>query len=112
MTMYAASHGHADVNARDATGHTPLMMAARTGMDEAVRLLVSRGGFTALMAAAYNDRPEVIETLLRHGAAAELPDQAGKTALAWAREKECSTRTLSLLDAAGTGRLAVGGFRR
>ena len=35
--------GHANVDAQDSSGHTPLMMAADLGRDWAVRLLVQKG---------------------------------------------------------------------
>ena len=68
----------ADVNIPTATGGTALMAAAMSGNVEAIDLLVERGawvnarehenGQTPLMFAAWENRPDAIRALVRHGA--------------------------------------------
>lgn len=67
----------ADVDARDAGGNTPLILAATLGQDEAARALVAAGAdveaanrdtHTALMEAAWNGREAVVGLLLEAGA--------------------------------------------
>ncbi|KAL3161891.1 hypothetical protein ABBQ38_008978 [Trebouxia sp. C0009 RCD-2024] len=86
----AAMHGHtnvvqsllaygADANARTADGDSPLMCAASDGHAEVVKLLLAHGadtsaknkGRTALEAAMYWKKQEVINILLDHQAVAE-----------------------------------------
>jgi ankyrin repeat protein len=55
--------GHANVDAQDSSGQTPLMMAAEYGEDEAVHLLVQKG------------------------ADVKLKDELGRTALGWAMRR-------------------------
>jgi ankyrin repeat protein len=67
----------ADIDAMEATGFTPLLMAAKCGSTEIVELLLSRGanvdkadtdGVTPLCLATGYDRPEIVKALLAHGA--------------------------------------------
>lgn len=69
--------GRADVNGRDESGDTPLIIAARAGHDDVVQaLLVARadpnakndGGQTALSSAAAGGHDEVIRLLKQAGA--------------------------------------------
>ncbi len=98
-------HG-ATLEARDESGQTPLIAAARHGETEVVKLLLKKGakvearntgGETALIAAACMcpiiDQPETydsIRLLLEKGAAIEATDKEGGTALmnaaAWGRD--------------------------
>ena len=79
----------ADVNARDAYGSTPLVIAATFGHAGAVEALVDAGasldltnaeGSTALHAAAFLGREEVVRLLLDAGANRYLRNDAGHTA--------------------------------
>jgi uncharacterized protein len=88
--MLAASNGSekvavelikagADVNARRPSGDNVLMAAVRGGSAALVEVLLAKGanieaagnefGETALMVAAIENHPDIVKTLLRHGAA-------------------------------------------
>ena len=79
-------HG-ADINEQDAQGYTPLAWAASSAQEEASRLLIERGadittknsfGRTALwLAANSGNSPEIVELLLRKGAAPGGVDRHG-----------------------------------
>lgn len=67
----------ADIDAMEATGFTPLLMAAKCDSADIVELLLSRGanvdkadtdGVTPLCLATGFDRPEIVKALLAHGA--------------------------------------------
>jgi len=87
-----AVRGHvaagSDLNARDAFGSTPLMVAATFGRAEAARTLIEGGadldltsaeGGTALHTAAFLGRTEIVEALVEAGANKYLRDNAGNT---------------------------------
>lgn len=85
----------ADVNARDAFGLTPLMVAASTNYDESVHIALVRSGadinartpegWTALMYAARdNKNPEVVTALLDLGADPTLENDEMLNAQAYA----------------------------
>ena len=95
-----ALDGSAEINKRDASGVSTLMLAARSNQDpKVVSLLVragasldnrNRNGETALMfAAEYNRNPDVIRALISAGANVLDRDALGRTALMHAAE--CST---------------------
>ncbi len=78
-----------------ASGARALEFAANAGHAATVRLLVERGvppdgrnayGWTPLMAAAWQGHGAVVNCLLALGADRDIRDDAGKTALDWARE--------------------------
>jgi len=85
----------AEVDTLDRYGQTALMLAARNGHGDAVRVLLDAGAeldhtakhnLSALMLAVLNDRLEVVEQLVEAGADLEIegagaPGFAGKTAL-------------------------------
>lgn len=90
--------GRANVNAKDIRGMTALMLAAGTGHKESVEILLQQKnieinvqenrGFTALMGAAYSGHEEIVALLIEKGAKVGLLDKEGKSALAWAKEKQ------------------------
>lgn len=88
----------ADVNAKDEQGDTPLISCAHDAYfgNQKIKIaetLIAHGaavntpnrdGQTALMIAALNDWPELINLLLKNGAKIEARDNDGKTALLYA----------------------------
>lgn len=99
----ALDHG-APVNARDAAGQTPLMLAAVYGDTACLRLLLERGaevnatnaaGATALMRAAYDS--EKAGLLVARGAEVNRASALGNTALILAARPGDSHRTVDLL---------------
>ena len=101
----------ADVHAKSKRGRTPLTYAARYNPNpEVLRALLEAEAdinakdmfeWTPLMSAArYNSNPEVLTALIKAGADAKVKNEAGKTALYYARKnKELqSTPALRLLE--------------
>jgi uncharacterized protein len=93
----------ADVDAVDANGRTPLMLAAESGSDEMTALLLQNGadtaardreGCTALMHGLGN--AQRVFQLLDQGADLDARDSQGRTPLIRATER-CYLRTLRLL---------------
>jgi ankyrin repeat protein len=94
----------APVNARDAAGNTPLILAAAYADASSLRLLLDRGadvnvanaaGATALMRAAYDY--EKVRLLVAHGADVKARSGLGNTALLLAARPANSFRTVKLL---------------
>ncbi len=80
----------ADVNAFDATGMTPLMIAASEGKTAIAELLIQAGadvklagqdGTTALMRAASANRIDILKLLMTKGADVNMKNTGGMTAL-------------------------------
>ena len=80
----------ADVNAKDASGVTALMLAASKGRAVPLNHLLARGahvnaqsqkGWTALTYAAWEGHPSLVRRLLESGADPALVDRSGSTAL-------------------------------
>ena len=83
-------HGGFEIEARDSSGYTPLMMAVINGNLEILAKLLERGaetevadlqGDTPLVWAASQNQPELIRLLLNHGA---NPNRGNFNALMWA----------------------------
>jgi len=81
----------ADVNVRNASGWTPLMVAVEVGMPKAIEMLVAKGadetirledkrGYTVVHQAAALDKPTCLEVLLGALANAYGPQRASKAA--------------------------------
>lgn len=102
-------HAGANPNTPIGTGETPLMTCARTGNDEAVRLLLGRGADvnakeptqnqTALMWAAAERHPKILETLIAAKANLRAHTKLGFTALHFAARFGDLESTKVLLDA-------------
>lgn len=100
----------ADVNATDNSGHTPLILAARSGSLEVVAALVKAGadvnvktgdGTTPLMLAAIHNKPETIAALLKMGAEVNVMDKMSKTPLMMAAYCNQDPEVLKSLIKAG-----------
>ena len=88
----------ADVNAKDAGGGTPLLVAASRGHKEIVELLIAEGadvnakrtnGSTPLHIAAYFGHKEIAELLIAEGADVNAKDEFSKTTpLDWASSRK------------------------
>ena len=102
-------HAGANPNTPIATGETPLMTCSRTGNDNAVRLLL-RGGAdvnaveptqnqTALMWAAAERHPKILQTLIAEKADLKAHTKLGFTALHFAARFGDVESTKVLLDA-------------
>jgi ankyrin repeat protein len=99
----------ANPNTPIGTGETPLMTCARTGSDRAVRLLLGRGADvnakeptqnqTALMWAAAEQHPDVLQTLIAAKADLRAHTKIGFTALHFAARFGDLESTTVLLDA-------------
>lgn len=79
----------ANVNARDAKGVTPLVVAANLGFVEGVEFLIERGakvdesnnaGETPLITAVHNRNTELMRVLLGAGANPDRADNSGRSA--------------------------------
>lgn len=94
------------VDAKDASGRTPLMVAAQAGNAEAVRTLAAANasidakdssGNTALILAARAGKLDSIRALLDQGASINAANDAGQTALAAAAGEPGHADTVRLL---------------
>jgi ankyrin repeat protein len=102
------------VGVRSQLHYTPLLLAARWGRTDVVRVLLERGAAvnevdeferTALHWAADGRRGEVADLLLRHGADANRGDMWGITALKLAAQKGQVGLVRKLLQHMNKGRL-------
>ena len=99
----------ANPNTSIGTGETPLMTCARTGSADAVRMLLVRGADvnakepnqnqTALMWAAAQKHPKVLQTLIEASADLKAHTKLGFTALHFAARAGDMEATRTLLDA-------------
>ena len=116
-TVRALLDGGADINRRNETGLTPLILAAMKNHKELVQLLVDRGadanarnskGETALTLAARDGHPEIAQTLLRKGADVNVEDNAGMAPVVYATQFNHPATLKVLLE---EGRADVSGER-
>jgi len=100
----------ADIDARDARGYSPLMLAAYAGQREAFDYLLERGadpnstdgaGNTVLMGVAFKGHLEMLERLLAAGADRHARNHAGLDAQAFAANfgRSAVVARLAALDA-------------
>jgi ankyrin repeat protein len=101
------AHGH-EVNARDASGATPLIEAAKSGQVAAARELIAlhadvnladRLGYTALMWAAFLGHDGALQELLKASARVDVKNAKGATALMLAADKGHASAAQALLNA-------------
>jgi len=117
---YLLKHG-AHVDSRDGEGNTPLVNAVRFGfVDVSTELLGDKadanqpnlGNWTPLMYAAWNDNPDLVSLLTKHGASLSSVDNDGLTPLAIASQN-AKVKAADALVAAGAdvnAPVAKGGY--
>jgi ankyrin repeat protein len=98
----------------EASGNTPLHMAASNGHYAAVSALLdlgadanlkSRSGDTSLHLAAANKHSRVVWLLIEHGADGTIPDNKGKSVFQMAAESRYSSAVVGVLQQARRVRL-------
>lgn len=109
----------ADPNAGDASGDTPLMIAASIGFEEAAAHMLrlgakvdanNRRGETALTIAVQQRQPRMVELLLRAGANPDKPDHVtGYTARDYAKRDTRNPQLLKLIESIKTSKKPVSG---
>src|ERR1700712_2064021 len=87
----ALLHAGVAIDARDAKGFTPLILASYSGQATTTALLLARGGSvdlvdsargnSALMGVAFKGYPQIAALLIEAGADVNLRNEAGQTAL-------------------------------
>lgn len=116
LTVKILQEGHAAPDTETDSGHTALISAAYRGRATCVRLLIQEGADpnysnrfdrTALMAAAAAGHHKIVVALLAHGADAAWLDMDGKTAGAYAYERNYYQLSELLAIASSQGREAA-----
>lgn len=114
----------ANISAKDSSGGSALMLAARQGSLDNLKLLLAHGadpnsviqdfpfkGFTALAIAAALERTAIVEALIGAGAKVDAKDALGYTPLTWAAMSERGrTRMVRALLDAGADPSVKGAF--
>ena len=105
----------ADVGAVNKRGYTPFLYAVENGNCAIVKFFLSmnvnvdqrnENKQTALILAAKQKYPEIIDLLIQHGCDSNVKDRSGKTALYYAVHSQCS-RTMQTLIRGGVSPLGV-----
>jgi len=103
---YVLEHG-ADIENKDNSGYTALILAAQYGHEEIITLLLDRSAnieektnseYTALHEAADNGHTDIVTLLLDRGAKIDIEDDGGYTALYWASYNNNPEIVTILLD--------------
>jgi len=114
---YLVENKHADVNARDPQGNTPLTNAVRVRSIDMVRYLVEHradvtrpdsDGWTPLMTAAWLDDAGLVEYLSTHKADINARNPAGLTPLAIAAEYGKDVSVVALIKAGSNVNQRIG----
>ncbi len=93
----------ANIEAKNSSERTALMLAALAGNKEMLDLLILKGanlkatdgsGMTPLLWAAFGGNPRVVEQLIQKGADVKERDKNGRSALEWAREHPAAIEVL------------------
>ncbi len=104
----ASTSERGQIDAPDAHGSSPLLLAAKSGRTDVAKRLIEAGadiaaidasGQTALSAAAYADSAEIAALLLSHGAKADSVDRSGKGVICYAAARGSAQVVGKLIEA-------------
>jgi ankyrin repeat protein len=104
----ASTSERRQIDAPDAHGATPLLLAAKAGRTDVAKRLIEAGadigaidasGQTALSAAVYADNAEIAALLLSHGAKADSVDRSGKAVICYAAARGSAQVVAKLIEA-------------
>jgi uncharacterized protein len=104
----ASTSERREIDAPDAHGSTPLLLAAKAGRTDVAKRLIEAGadvgaidaaGQTALSAAVYADNAEIAALLLSHGAKADSVDRSGKGVICYAAARGSAQVVAKLIEA-------------
>lgn len=115
---YLVEQRHANINARDPQGYTPLINAIRKTSTGMVRYLVEHkanvnladgDGWSPLMNAAWLDDADIVQLLVAHRASLTARNPKGLTPLAIAAQYGKDVAAVALIDAGSDVNQRVGG---